>query len=110
MSESGCHRIYLKERKGFVKLALQYGAELIPMVCHCTASFSPPPFQILTARLVAIPFIFQYAFGENEAYTTSNAFLGVRKWLQKNLSLGIPICYGRWGTFIPHKQRIALEV
>jgi 2-acylglycerol O-acyltransferase 2 len=41
MSESGCHRIYLKERKGFVKLALQYGAELIPMVRHCTGVVHP---------------------------------------------------------------------
>lgn len=107
MSESGHHRIYLKERKGFVKLALQYGADLIPMVCHRSASSHGRPLQY--SKALCLMHV-QYAFGENEAYTTSNAFLGFRKWLQKNLSLGIPICYGRWGTFIPHKQRIALEV
>jgi hypothetical protein len=32
MSENGKHKIYLKHRKGFVKLALQHGAHLIPMV------------------------------------------------------------------------------
>ncbi len=32
MSENGQHRIYLRHRKGFVKLALQYGAHLVPMV------------------------------------------------------------------------------
>jgi 2-acylglycerol O-acyltransferase 2 len=82
MSESGLHRIYLLERKGFVKLALQYGADLIPM----------------------------YAFGENEVYTTSNILLDFRKWLQKSFSLGIPICFGRWGSFLPHRKRLALEI
>lgn len=32
MSESGKHSIYVLHRKGFVKLALQYGADLVPMV------------------------------------------------------------------------------
>jgi hypothetical protein len=32
MTEPGCHKIYLLNRKGFVKLALQYGCDLIPMV------------------------------------------------------------------------------
>ena len=41
MSENGKHKIYLKNRKGFVKLALQHGAHLLPM----------------------------YAFGENDVHT-----------------------------------------
>ena len=32
MTEPGNHKIYLRNRKGFVKLALQYGCDLIPMV------------------------------------------------------------------------------
>jgi hypothetical protein len=32
MSESGKDKVYVKNRKGFVKLALQYGADLVPMV------------------------------------------------------------------------------
>jgi hypothetical protein len=42
------HKVYLKTRKGFVKLALQYGAHLVPMYC----------------------------FGENECYTSSKMFMG----------------------------------
>jgi len=32
MTVSGQHKVYLSSRKGFVKLALQYGVDLIPMV------------------------------------------------------------------------------
>ena len=42
------NKIYLRSRKGFAKLALQYGAHLVPM----------------------------YAYGENECYNVSDAFRG----------------------------------
>jgi len=32
MTKPGSHKIYLLSRKGFVKLALQYGCDLVPMV------------------------------------------------------------------------------
>lgn len=32
MTKPGSHKIYLANRKGFVKLALQYGCDLVPMV------------------------------------------------------------------------------
>jgi 2-acylglycerol O-acyltransferase 2 len=32
MTKPNEHKIYLKNRKGFIKLALQYGAHLVPMV------------------------------------------------------------------------------
>ena len=32
MTENGKHKIFLSTRKGFIKLALTYGAHLIPVV------------------------------------------------------------------------------
>jgi len=80
MSETGKHKIFVKNRKGFIKLALKYGAHVVPM----------------------------YAFGENDVYTTSNILLGFRMWLQKNFSIGIPICFGRYGSIFPHRKRMAV--
>eukprot|EP01038_Epipyxis_sp_PR26KG_P004827 gene4827-6763_t len=82
MTESHSHKIFVKSRKGFVKLALKYGAHLVPM----------------------------YTFGENEVYTSSKFLIGFRKWLQTNFQLGIPICWGRWGTLIPNKVPLHMEV
>ena len=48
LSMNNEHKVYLKSRKGFVKLAIQYGAHLVPMYC----------------------------FGENECYTTSKFAMG----------------------------------
>lgn len=81
MTETNKQKIYLLNRKGFIKLALQYGAQLVPM----------------------------YAFGENELYTSSNLFLGWRKYLQHHFNLGIPICWGRGGSWLPHRVPIHIE-
>jgi hypothetical protein len=51
LSMNGEHKVYLNNRKGFVRLALQYGAHLVPMYC----------------------------FGENECYTTSLFMIGMLK-------------------------------
>eukprot|EP00605_Chrysophyceae_sp_TOSAG23-4_P002906 GSChrysophyteH1.ASY1.ANO1.3201.1 assembled CDS len=67
MTEPNSHKIYCRSRFGFVKLALQHGVELVPM----------------------------YTFGENEIYHISHAFHDIRHWLQRNLSIGISLFYGR---------------
>eukprot|EP01034_Spumella_vulgaris_P044106 gene44106-54811_t len=82
MSEAYKHQIYLRHRKGFVRLALQHGAHLIPM----------------------------YAFGENECYIHSQFMIEFRMWLQKRFKVALPIVFGRWGSFVPHKVDLHMEV
>lgn len=82
MTEVGQHRVYLKSRKGFVKLALASGASLVPM----------------------------YAFGENDCYKISHLFKEFRVYLQEKFQLGVPLFYGRWGTLIPFPVKIAVEI
>lgn len=43
-------------------------------------------------------------------YDTSNLFLGFRKWLQQNFHLGIPIFFGRWGTMVPKRVPLRIEM
>jgi hypothetical protein len=67
MTRPNEHKVYARSRVGFVKLALENGVPLVPMYC----------------------------FGENEAYHVSEAFMGLRMWLQRTFSLGISLCWGR---------------
>ena len=79
MAKPHKHQIFLKSRKGFVKLALQYGCELVP----------------------------SYAFGETELYHISDFALGFRKWLQRNFAIGITLAKGRpvwWNWMNPLKN------
>lgn len=65
MTKSGETRVVLAERKGFVKLALQYGARLVPTYC----------------------------FGENEVFETSGALMPLRSFLQRRLRIGISLVW-----------------
>lgn len=105
MTAYGEQKIYVNSRKGFVKLALQYGAHLIPMVRPLIVLIILSTLTIL--MVLSIP---KYAFGENESYYSLNILMGFRKWLQANFHLGIPLCYGRWGSLIPNKGRMHVEV
>jgi 1-acyl-sn-glycerol-3-phosphate acyltransferase len=83
MTKENQHKIYLAKRKGFVKLALQYGAHLVPMYC----------------------------FGENECYTVSSFLLPFRQRLQSKFQLGVPLCWGRWYMpLLPHPTPLNLEL
>jgi len=82
MTVPGEHKIFLKSRKGFVKLAMIYGTDLVPM----------------------------YAFGENEAYTISQFLSPLRHWMQRTLGIGICIFWGWGGTIIPHKVKLQIEI
>jgi len=90
------NKIYLKSRKGFIKLALEFGAHLVPMYCY----------------------------GENECYHVSNLFegshvielhahiklIGVRLWLHKNFKIGLCITWGRFGTPVPLPVELSVQV
>ncbi|KAG7361611.1 diacylglycerol acyltransferase [Nitzschia inconspicua] len=65
-------RVYLKNRKGFLKLALRKGVPVVPM----------------------------YVFGASDFYRTSNALMGPRLWLVKNLGICIPFAVGLWGSIL----------
>lgn len=72
----------LKERKGFIRLALSYGASLVPVL----------------------------GIGTNEAYTTYNVLYPARKWIQKRFGIALPIFHGRWFTPLPHKVPIKIVI
>jgi len=63
-------RIYLKNRKGFIKLGLRKNIPIVPV----------------------------YVFGVNDYYYTTDAGAGVRKWLQKKFGVCIPLIAGLWGS------------
>jgi len=70
----GKHRLFINHRKGFVRLAVEFGCDLVPL----------------------------YAFGETSLYSVSNFMLPLRIWICKKFHVALPICYSkRWGIPIP---------
>ena len=84
MTQEGKQRVYLKSRKGFIKLSLQYGCDLVP----------------------------SYAFGETELYHISDFALGFRQWLQRTFSIALCITTGSpkwWNWFAPLKRPLHVK-
>lgn len=75
----GQQRVFLKSRKGFVKLAIEHGAHLVPV----------------------------YAFGETDLYTHSQALIGVRKWLVNKFGVAVPFLWGQYGL-MPYRTPVTL--
>jgi len=69
MTQRGKHRLFLKNRKGFVKLAIEAGAELVPV----------------------------YVFGETDLFEHSSFLLDARVKIMKNFGVAIPLIYGQAG-------------
>ena len=72
-------RLVLRDRKGFVKLAMQQGASLVPV----------------------------YAFGETSLYKHSQAGITWRKWLSHKFGVAIPLLYGEYGL-LPYRVPVTL--
>lgn len=77
LAERGDHTIYVKKRKGHIRLALEYGIPIVP----------------------------GYAFGENDLYTHSGLWLSFRRAVAKRFSFAILIGHGdsKWLPFFPHE-------
>jgi len=67
LTEKGKNKIYINTRKGFVKLAVEYGASIYPY----------------------------YAFGENDLYETVNYFYDLREWIVKKFHVCITLGYNK---------------
>lgn len=78
----GRDRVVLKSRKGFVRLALAAGVDLVPV----------------------------FGFGVSDLYTTYSAFASLRSFIQKKFSLAFPIFHGAYLTPMPYKVPINVVV
>jgi 2-acylglycerol O-acyltransferase 2 len=79
--KQGTDRIYLKERKGFVKLALQAGYSITPT----------------------------YVFGEKNMYWNAQGLWGIRLRLNTHGIPGI-FPFGRWGSLLPRPEPLYIAV
>jgi len=70
MTQYGNEEVYLKNRKGFIKLAMRHGVAVVPV----------------------------YVFGVSDYYKTSSFFLPFRVWLVKTLGIGISFNFGLFGS------------
>jgi len=77
MTEKGKHKLFLKSRKGFVKLAIEQEASLVPI----------------------------YIFGETDMFTHHSFLIGARKWLVAKLGIAIPLISARFGL-LPYQVPI----
>lgn len=73
LTSRGRHRVYVRKRKGFVRLAVKNGVPLVPVYC----------------------------FGETSLFYTSDFARGLRRWLSSTLQIAVPLACGRWGTPVP---------
>jgi hypothetical protein len=74
--------VVLQKRKGFVRLALSYGADLVPV----------------------------FGVGNTDTYKTYAWGLKYRLWIQKKFGIALPIFHGRYFTTLPYQVPIKLLV
>mmetsp|Transcript_21991 Transcript_21991/g.25426 ORF Transcript_21991/g.25426 Transcript_21991/m.25426 type:complete len:342 (+) Transcript_21991:97-1122(+) len=76
----GKEKVYLKKRKGFIKLAMRNQISVVPM----------------------------YVFGSSDLFYTSTFLFGPRHWLMKNMGICIPFCFGLLGSLCPLPKKITV--
>ncbi|TMW60748.1 hypothetical protein Poli38472_000790 [Pythium oligandrum] len=71
------HTVYVKKRKGHIRLAIKYGVPVVPA----------------------------YVFGETDLYTHSSFLLKFRQWFAKTFQMALLVAYGdnKWLPWKPHK-------
>jgi hypothetical protein len=82
MTIVGEDTVFLKKRKGFVRLALSHGASLVPV----------------------------FGVGTTDVYKTYDFMGKQRKWLQKNSGIALPIFHGRFFTSLPFKKPVKVLI
>ncbi|KDO23193.1 hypothetical protein SPRG_10001 [Saprolegnia parasitica CBS 223.65] len=80
LAEYQKHHVFLRSRKGFVKLAIQHGAAIVPV----------------------------YAFGENDLFRPSTFLLPLRQWIARKFLIAIPLYVGPtwWNPLKPFPVEI----
>jgi len=70
--------LVLKNRKGFVRLALRHGAELVPI----------------------------FGINNSDTFESYTFAFELRQWIQKTLKIALPIFHGRYMTPMPYRVHI----
>jgi hypothetical protein len=82
LTKQGEDTLVLSRRKGFVRLALSYGCDIVPI----------------------------FGVGNSDLFKTYSWGMGVRMWLQKRLHVSVPIFHGRYFTPLPYKKPVTILV
>ncbi|TYZ62627.1 hypothetical protein PybrP1_002387 [[Pythium] brassicae (nom. inval.)] len=84
LSQRGEHAVYVKKRKGHIRLALKYGTPIVP----------------------------GYNFGETDLFTHSSFLLSLRRLIASKLSVALLVGYGssRWNPLRAHEGVVLHEV
>ena len=82
LTKCGDDQLVLSKRKGFIRLALSYGCDIVPI----------------------------FGVGNSDLFQTYSWGMGIRMWLQKTLHVSIPIFHGRWFTPLPYRVPIRVIV
>mmetsp|Transcript_21256 Transcript_21256/g.45422 ORF Transcript_21256/g.45422 Transcript_21256/m.45422 type:complete len:377 (+) Transcript_21256:42-1172(+) len=75
LTRQGEDILVLSKRKGFIRLALAYGCDIVPV----------------------------FGVGNSDLFATYSVAIGIRMWLQKRLHISIPIFHGRYLTPLPYR-------
>mmetsp|Transcript_11107 Transcript_11107/g.22805 ORF Transcript_11107/g.22805 Transcript_11107/m.22805 type:complete len:383 (-) Transcript_11107:7-1155(-) len=82
LTKRGEDVLVLSKRKGFIRLALSYGCDIVPI----------------------------FGVGNSDLFETYNFGATIRMWLHKRLHVSIPIFHGRYFTPLPYRVPIRVLV